>query len=66
MKKFKVTVSDLQEMDDSYSGLCLNCGEWRWGDTEPDAQKYPCESCGMDKVYGPVWLPYAVKVEIEE
>ncbi len=32
-------------------GFCLNCGESAYG-VEPDARRYPCESCGQPKVYG--------------
>lgn len=36
---------------DDYSGYCIYCGSHR-GNCEPDAERYPCESCGWDKVYG--------------
>jgi hypothetical protein len=32
-------------------GFCLACGAERGG-TEPDARRYPCESCGEKQVYG--------------
>jgi len=32
-------------------GFCIKCGEERDG-CEPDAQKYPCENCGTNNVYG--------------
>ena len=35
--------------------FCLACGAMR--DTcEPDAERYTCEDCGADEVYGPHWL----------
>ncbi len=37
--------------DDDNTGFCLACGQDRGG-VEPDARKYPCESCGARKVYG--------------
>ena len=35
-----------------YNGICLNCGEIRFGDTEPDAENYPCNECEEDCVMG--------------
>ena len=32
-------------------GFCIECGAEADG-CEPDAEKYPCESCGEKKVYG--------------
>ena len=32
-------------------GFCIKCGEEQDG-CEPDARKYPCESCGAKAVYG--------------
>lgn len=36
-----------------YDGYCTVCDDiTRWGDTEPDAEGYPCEECGEDSCYG--------------
>ena len=32
-------------------GFCISCGDEAYG-VEPDACKYPCESCGKNTVYG--------------
>jgi len=32
-------------------GVCIKCGEITHG-VEPDAEKYKCESCETDTVYG--------------
>lgn len=32
-------------------GFCIACGETTFN-VEPDAEKYKCESCGENKVYG--------------
>ncbi len=32
-------------------GFCILCGVEAYG-VEPDARRYPCESCGADQVYG--------------
>lgn len=47
-----LTVEEYGEHCDEDNGLCLNCGEIRCGSTEPDAENYPCEACGEDKVMG--------------
>ena len=36
---------------DEYLGYCIVCGAEASG-VEPDARRYPCESCGEDRVYG--------------
>lgn len=51
MKK-KMTEAEYLELCESSSGVCTKCGEIRHGDTEPDAEDYPCEACGEDKVQG--------------
>lgn len=36
---------------DESVGFCIGCGAEQAG-CEPDAERYPCESCGERKVYG--------------
>jgi predicted RNA-binding Zn-ribbon protein involved in translation (DUF1610 family) len=36
---------------DDMTGFCLSCHAESQG-VEPDATKYPCESCGENKVFG--------------
>jgi hypothetical protein len=48
-KTIKCSISDVQE---SCNGGCLACGEIQYGEVEPDARKYSCESCGANQVYG--------------
>lgn len=43
-------VIELVQEDDG-AGLCIYCGNDQYG-CEPDARRYPCESCGFDGVYG--------------
>ncbi len=40
-----------QTVDLVNPGFCIVCGADAEG-VEPDARKYPCESCGNDTVYG--------------
>jgi len=40
----------LVEADDN-AGICGACGADAMG-VEPDARKYPCESCDAERVYG--------------
>ena len=49
---FKITESDYLMHRDEYNGICLLCGEIRWGETEPDAENYPCDACGKSSVQG--------------
>lgn len=48
----KITEAEYEELCETSSGVCLACWEIAHGDTEPDAENYPCESCGKDKVQG--------------
>jgi len=45
-------------------GRCLSCGEEAYS-VEPDARKYPCESCGKRQVYGLQELMLMGRIEIE-
>ncbi len=48
----KMSEQEYQEHCNDNDGVCLACGAIRYGDTEPDAEEYPCEECGEDKVSG--------------
>lgn len=52
MVSVKLTEEEYVEHENGYDGLCSACGEWQCGDTEPDAEDYPCSSCGKKKVLG--------------
>jgi hypothetical protein len=52
MTSVKLTEAAYLQHCEEYNGLCLACGEIRWGLTEPDAEGYPCEECGEDRVQG--------------
>ncbi len=43
-------IVELVEADDNL-GICGACGQEAMG-VEPDARKYPCESCDEKRVYG--------------
>lgn len=43
-------IMEAVELDDNI-GFCLACGEENYG-VEPDARRYPCESCDAPRVYG--------------
>lgn len=64
MNKIKITIEQLKQLDDDYSGVCLACGEISHGSTEPDAENYHCEFCTENKVMGSHWLPYSERVEL--
>ena len=64
MRKIKITTEQLQELDDTYSGVCLECGEINFGNTEPDAENYKCNSCGKNKVMGSHWIPFEKRIHL--
>lgn len=37
---------------DEDCGICLSCFTVRHGETEPDAENYPCDNCGRMRVQG--------------
>lgn len=52
MRKFKMTQTQYELDREEYNGLCLACGETKFGDTEPDAENYACDDCGKPFVFG--------------
>jgi hypothetical protein len=52
MAKLNMTVAEYHEHNNEMNGVCLSCGEIRYGSTEPDAQNYKCDSCGKKAVQG--------------
>lgn len=52
MLPVKLTAEEYEECEEGSNGICSACGEFRYGDTEPDAEDYPCDSCGKNKVVG--------------
>jgi hypothetical protein len=53
-QQIKVTISEevYRSYDEENAGICLACGEWKFGDCEPDARNYECDACGQPRVYG--------------
>lgn len=48
----QMTEEDYRELVDCYGGVCLACGAFKYGDTEPDAESYPCNECDAKRVQG--------------
>lgn len=46
-----LSIEDYREMEDNMEGVCLSCGAFREC-CEPDAENYPCDECGENKVAG--------------
>ena len=65
MKKV-MTEDEYQGHVSNMDGLCLGCGEIRGGDTEGDAEGYPCTACGENKVVGIENALVMGKIEITE
>jgi hypothetical protein len=55
-----------EEIMEGVNGGCLACGEIKYGMVEPDAEKYECEECGENEVYGLEQLLLMGKLEIED
>lgn len=49
--RFEMNETEFVSCDNDNEGLCVFCGETASG-VEPDARKYPCESCKKKGVYG--------------
>ena len=47
-----MTEGEYRQCSEDYCGACVFCGEVTEGDCEPDARRYPCESCEEPGVYG--------------
>jgi hypothetical protein len=60
----RLTEAEYRALLDDYCGVCVACGSVR-ENTEPDAEKYHCEECGEDKVYGVEVAFLTGRVEIE-
>ena len=50
--EIRMTEQDYYDHSSSYDGVCGECGEIRFGSTEPDAEGYPCDACGARAVMG--------------
>lgn len=48
----KMTEEEYRKHIDSSDGLCINCGEITYGDTEPDAENYQCNECFENALTG--------------
>ena len=48
-----LTEEAYEEHCESYDGYCTKCDQiTRFGETEPDAQHYPCPECETNSVVG--------------
>lgn len=45
------TIEQIESAIEDYNGYCIECGA-EHDCCEPDAREYPCEECGLNKVYG--------------
>ena len=50
MAKLRIKLTESQ-IEDHTDGICIACGHEQAG-VEPDAERYNCESCGEQTVFG--------------
>ena len=62
----KMAAHEWSELENSYGGICLACGELRWEGCEPDARNYPCEECDARRVYGAEEARMMGAIEVED
>jgi len=62
MDYIEMTEEEFMDLDNSYMGICLSCGEHAHG-VEPDARNYTCESCDAPEVYGAAELLIMGRIE---
>jgi|DEB3_MinimDraft_2_1074329.scaffolds.fasta_scaffold10677_1 hypothetical protein len=55
--------AEYEYMNENSEGLCVACG-YVSGCVEPDAERYECEHCGQNAVYGIQELLIMGRVEI--
>jgi hypothetical protein len=63
MAIIKMTEEQFNAGREANAGFCTGCGAER-GECEPDADGYPCEECGDDKVQGIENLLVMAEIEI--
>jgi hypothetical protein len=54
-QRYRPIITEHELYGDESLGFCLACGKTAYG-VEPDAWRYPCESCEAEYVYGLEWL----------
>jgi hypothetical protein len=47
-----MTTSEFEQLNENGGGICRHCGDTTDSGCEPDAQNYPCDSCGYPEVFG--------------
>jgi len=52
VKRLRLTIPELEEFRESYSGYCTECGDFTTDQCEPDAENYECTECGVESVHG--------------
>lgn len=57
-------IEQFRQYEEDFNGLCLACKSWHFGEVEGDAENYPCEYCGENKVMGMHWLLFTNKLEV--
>jgi len=62
-----LSIEAFRERCRDHDGYCRHCdGITRLGDTEPNADGYPCETCGGSSVCGVEWAMIEGLIEIAD
>jgi len=62
----QMTEEEFIQHRDDCNGICLHCKEVVYGGVEPDAERYRCEICEQDEVYGIEQLMLMGYIEITD
>ena len=66
MKPVQIGEEDYHDHVEGSDGICLSCGEWKYGDCEPDAENYRCDECGAMEVMGVEMAMVAGHIQLVE
>lgn len=55
--RFYPSLDEVRDMDENSEGACIGCGETGQS-AEPDAERYECECCGKNLVFGSMWFAF--------
>lgn len=66
MQLIEMSEDEFLNHRDEHDGICLACGDFNYGQVEPDARRYECATCGEKYVYGIEELLLGGYIQIED